>query len=226
MDLSGLDAIIFDFDGVLVESVNVKTEAFGALYAKYGKAVVRQVEDYHLAHGGISRFQKFRYFQTEILGKPPLGDREVDELADAFSALVVDRVVAAPMVNGAEAFLNCARETLRLFVVSGTPTAELYEVIRRREMQKFFTGVWGSPDSKADNISALLQQHDLRADRCVMIGDALADYDGAIANAVHFLGRVAENDDNLFTAETTTFTNFSQLPESWKSVAIGCHDRG
>jgi len=225
MDLSGLDAIIFDFDGVLVESVNVKTEAFGALYADYGAAVVRQVEDYHRAHGGISRFEKFRYFQTQILGQPPLADSEVDELADAFSALVVDRVVAAPMVKGAQAFLNHARETLRLFVVSGTPTDELGEVIRRREMQQYFTGIWGSPNSKADNISALLQEHGLHADRCVMIGDALADYEGAIANAVPFLGRVAENDDNLFTATTTTFRDFSQLPESWRPATTANHHR-
>ncbi|MCX5934210.1 MAG: hypothetical protein NTU99_05390, partial [Pseudanabaena sp. LacPavin_0818_WC45_MAG_42_6] len=50
------DAIVFDFDGVLVESVDVKTQAFGTLYAEYGDLIVEQVKAYHLLHGGVSRF--------------------------------------------------------------------------------------------------------------------------------------------------------------------------
>ena len=57
MNLAGLEAIIFDFDGVLVESVDVKTRAFASLYEKYGQKVVAQVEDYHLNNGGIARFE-------------------------------------------------------------------------------------------------------------------------------------------------------------------------
>ena len=49
-------AIIFDFDGVLVESVDVKTRAFCDMYSKYGEEIVEKVKEYHLSHGGISRF--------------------------------------------------------------------------------------------------------------------------------------------------------------------------
>ena len=215
MDLSGLDAIIFDFDGVLVESVNVKTQAFASLYAEYGDAVVAEVEKYHLNNGGISRFDKFRYFQTEILKRPPLNDSDIANLADAFSVLVTDQVVAAPMVNGAQSFLEIAGRQLRLFVVSGTPTAELKEIISRRDLSEYFTGIWGSPKSKSENIAELLSEHGLSPGRCVMIGDALADYEGAVSNEVHFLGRVAENTANLFASGAKTFVDFSQLPDSW-----------
>lgn len=216
MNLQGLDAIIFDFDGVLVESVDVKTRAFASLYEKHGEKVVAQVEHYHLNNGGVSRFEKFRYFQTEILGEPPLSDLEVDSLADDFSALVMERVVAAPMVIGARAFLDDAGRDLPLFVVSGTPTAELNEIIQRRKLGAVFSGIWGSPRSKAENIAELLRQHSLPADGCVMIGDAMADLDGAVANNVHFLGRVAESDDNLFASEIRTFVDFAHLPDSWR----------
>jgi beta-phosphoglucomutase-like phosphatase (HAD superfamily) len=52
------DAIVFDFDGVLVESVDVKTQAFGALYAEYGDRIVEQVKAYHLlkSFGITTRF--------------------------------------------------------------------------------------------------------------------------------------------------------------------------
>lgn len=216
MNLEGLDAIIFDFDGVLVESVDVKTRAFASLYEKYGDKVVAQVENYHLNNGGISRFDKFRYFQTEILGKPPLTDSAVAELANDFSVLVMERVVAAPMVTGAQAFLDIAGRHLPLFVVSGTPTAELNEIIQQRKLDPVFAGIWGSPASKADNIAKLLQEHGLPSNRCIMIGDAIADLDGARANNVHFLGRVAKTDENLFAADITTFVDFAHLPDCWR----------
>jgi len=216
MNLQGLDAIIFDFDGVLVESVDVKTRAFASLYENYGDKVVAQVENYHLNNGGVSRFDKFRYFQTEILGKPPLTDAETATLANNFSALVMERVVAAPMVTGAQSFLDTAGRHLPLFVVSGTPTAELVEIIQQRKMAALFAGIWGSPGSKADNIAELLQDHGLPADRCIMIGDAIADLDGARANGVHFLGRVAESDDNLFPPDIRIFVDFVHLPDSWQ----------
>ncbi|MCZ6500111.1 MAG: HAD-IA family hydrolase [Gammaproteobacteria bacterium] len=215
MNLHDLDAIIFDFDGVLVESVDIKTQAFAALYADHGEKVVAQVEDYHLRHGGVSRFDKFRYFQIEILGRPPLDDREVSDLAGRFSKLVVERVVSAPMVAGAQKFLDHCRDRVPLFIVSGTPTSELDEILERRKLRQYFEGIRGSPGTKAENISELLLEHDINASRCVMIGDATADYEGARSNCVKFLGRVTENNENLFPDEVITFEDFSRLPETW-----------
>ncbi len=215
MNLHGLDAIIFDFDGVLVESVDIKTQAFAALYADHGEKVVAQVEEYHLRHGGVSRFEKFRYFQTEILGGTPLDDREVSDLAGLFSKLVVDRVVSAPMVAGAQEFLDRCRDRVPLFIVSGTPTSELDEILKRRKLRQYFEGIRGSPGTKAEHISELLVEHEIDASRCVMIGDAISDHEGAISNSVSFLGRVTENDKNLFPDDVITFEDFSGLPDTW-----------
>ena len=217
MNLDGLDAIIFDFDGVLVESVDIKTRAFATLYADHGNKIVEQVKDYHLRHGAVSRFDKFRYFQTEILGGTPLNKREIADLAAAFSALVVDQVISAPMVAGACQFLDNCRGQLRLFIVSGTPTSELNDILRRRKLLAHFSGIWGSPRSKVQNISELLRDHDLCASRCLMIGDAIADYEGAASNSVRFLGRIAGNAENPFSSDVVTFRDFTDLPASWDS---------
>jgi phosphoglycolate phosphatase-like HAD superfamily hydrolase len=216
MDLQAQDAIIFDFDGVLVESISVKTRAFGALYADHGKEVVEQVENYHLCQAGISRFDKFRYFQTEILGGPPLDDKQVAGLADKFSELVVDQVVSAPMVSGAQAFLDSYRGRLPMFVVSGTPTSELGEILERRNLRDYFVDYWGSPAGKKENIADLLRQQELDAGRCLMIGDAIADYEGAVNNAVNFLGRVPQDCENTFPQGVTTFIDFCHFPMSWQ----------
>lgn len=215
MNLQDLDAIIFDFDGVIVESVSVKTDAFGALYADHGEDVVAQVRAYHLDKAGISRYEKFRYFQTEILGGPPLDDAGVAALADKFATLVLDKVVAAPMVRGAQEFLDSNLGRMPMFVVTGTPTDEMGQILERRNLGDYFVEYWGSPIGKVENIAELLQKHQLVASRCVMIGDAIADYEGATANSVKFLGRVSENDENCFAENVTTFADFLDFPTMW-----------
>jgi len=67
--------------------------------------------------------------------------------------------------------------------------------------------------SKAQHIAELLRDYHLDANRCLMVGDAMADYAGAMSNQVQFLGRVvARGDPNPFPLGTVTFTDFSMLP--------------
>ena len=59
-----LDCIVFDCDGVIMESVECKTRAFGRTVENHGPEAVAQLVEYHLAHGGVSRFEKFRWFHA------------------------------------------------------------------------------------------------------------------------------------------------------------------
>ena len=60
--------IFFDFDGVLVESVEIKIHAFRKLYAEHGENVVEKVLAHHMEHGGISRVVKIRHGHLAFLG--------------------------------------------------------------------------------------------------------------------------------------------------------------
>src|SRR5256712_13190101 len=97
-------AIAYDFDGVLVESVEVKTRAFARLFNTEGPDAVRKILDYHLKNGGVSRFEKFKTIYRSIL-KRPLSEEQFRSLCERFSELVVDEVVAASWVDGAEGLL-------------------------------------------------------------------------------------------------------------------------
>ncbi|MGB9498885.1 MAG: hypothetical protein ACKVE4_03865 [Dissulfuribacterales bacterium] len=55
-------AIFFDFDGVIFDSVNVKTDAFANMFEVYGAEVRDAVVKYHLDNGGVSRMEKFKYY--------------------------------------------------------------------------------------------------------------------------------------------------------------------
>ena len=89
------DAIVFDFDGTLVESNKVKAWAFGKLYEDYGEAIVQQVIAYHREHEGISCFVKFRYWHEHLLHQHYT--EEIGEnLPQSYSELVLDAIIQAP----------------------------------------------------------------------------------------------------------------------------------
>ena len=79
--------LIYDFDGVICDSVHIKTEAFVELYASYDIEIQQAVKDHHLKHGGISRFEKFNYFESELLGNT-ITEKRIEELAQSFTLLV------------------------------------------------------------------------------------------------------------------------------------------
>ncbi len=202
------DAIFFDFDGVLVESIKIKADAFMMLYAEFGAQVVRRVMEHHRAHEGISRLEKIRHCHKEILGVE-LTERDLAALARRYSSLVEDAVVTCDWVAGAQAFLDAAR--VPLFVVSGTPEPELRRVIELRGMTRYFRGVYGSPRGKGAIVAELLAEGKFDPPGCLFVGDAMADLEAAQANRVPFIGRVPEGRANPFPEGTRIITDLSEL---------------
>lgn len=202
-------AIIFDFDGVLVESVDVKARAFADLYSEYGPDVVAKVVAYHLEHGGVSRFRKFRHFHEVFLGKP-LSPHEEHELGSRFARIVEDAVVASPWVPGAREFLERHYGEILLFVASATPAAELKRIIERREMSRYFVAVYGTPETKGEVVARILSEHRLRPEFALMIGDSQADYQGAASNGVQFIARAGAA-ANAFPPEVPVLPDLRSL---------------
>ena len=64
----GLRCLVFDCDGVLLDSVPAKTQAFARLARPYGQEAEKRFVQFHQSHGGVSRYEKFAWFFREILG--------------------------------------------------------------------------------------------------------------------------------------------------------------
>ena len=98
-----------------------------------------------------------------------------------------------------------------IFVISGTPQEELRRIVKKREMDCFFSGVFGSPRHKGELISMVIAEFQLNSQKCVMVGDSIADYDGAHEAGTQFIGRVGKNLKNPFTANNTIETDLRAL---------------
>jgi len=190
-----IKTIIFDFDGVLVESVEIKTEAFRKLFQSEGKKHSEEIAEYHRQNTGVSRFDKFRYFYKNILFRE-LTEEIFAELCRKYSQLVVDEVVRAPYVAGALEFLENHAKDYACFVLSATPEKEIKEIIEKRKLQGFFRNIYGAPKEKPAAVKEIITGYKLFPAETVYIGDSLSDYKAADANSVNFIARV--NNSDLF----------------------------
>ena len=190
------EAFFFDFDGVLADSVEVKTRAFAKLFEPHGPEIVERVIDHHRRHGGMTRVDKFSYYHREYLGTA-LNDKEMADLCRRFAALVVDEVVAAPEIPRADEFLKKWSSRLDCFVISATPEEEIREIVKRRDMTNYFSEVFGAPADKTTNLQNLLNKYSLNPSKCCFFGDADSDYQAARACGTHFIGIVPDADAPL-----------------------------
>ncbi len=179
--------VLWDFDGVIKDSVAVKTQAFMRLFEAAGPAVTARVRQHHLAHGGMSRFEKLPVY-LEYAGEAPTPAR-VEELCRQFAGLVRQLVIDAPWVPGAEDRLRRNPDRQIFAVVSATPQEELEQILGALDLRACVADVYGAPTSKVDGIRLVLGRHRVPPEQALMIGDARADWSAATAAGVPFLLR-------------------------------------
>ena len=173
-----LKGIIFDFDGVIAESVQVKTDAFATLYAAYGTDIVRKIVKHHEANGGMSRYEKFKIYHELFLNKT-ITEEENSALANHFSDLTVGKVIAAPYVRGALEFIKKSYDKYKLFISTGMPTEEMEKILAGRKIANYFTDVFGSPTKKTVHVSNILNNYNLDPNELIFYGDSKTDLDAA-----------------------------------------------
>jgi len=183
-----LRAIFFDFDGVLIDSVPTKTEAFRTLFKDYPEEIIEKVLSHHKQHGGISRVEKIANAHANFIGVP-LDEDQLQQWASRYSELVLEKVIIEKWIAGAEEFLLSIRDTgLKVFVISGTPEVELKHILQQRGISHHFNECLGSPIRKPEHITMLLDKYNLEPIECVFIGDAYTDSDAAKETGLHFIG--------------------------------------
>lgn len=187
-------AIIFDFDGVIIESFDIKTQAFRELFKIY-PGHVDEIVEYHQQNGGVSRYKKFEHIYRNILRKP-FDETISKQLGDKFSDLVVEGVKKCPYVPGALEFIKKRSRNLRLFVASGTPEEELRSIMDARGLSGYFTGIYGSPATKSEIITQILKIEKLKREDVIFIGDTITDYREADKVKVPFLARINDQSNN------------------------------
>jgi phosphoglycolate phosphatase len=185
--MSRITALVLDFDGVILESNQLKTRAFERVFARFPEHAGAMMA-YHHAHMSASRFVKFRHLVTACLGRDD-DDPLVEELGRAFSAEMRRKMIDCPFVPGAEAFLAMASARLPVFLASVTPEGELQAILEQRNLASYFTRVYGCPPwTKARALADVVSRHG-GATGILFVGDSAGDQRAANETGVEFVAR-------------------------------------
>ncbi len=209
---SGLSAIFFDFDGVLVDSVDIKAQAFMSLFVDQPETMQQQIADIFYRYTGRSRQEKLLHIFQHVL-QQPVTTEEIDQLSAQFKERSMQAVINCEAINGSYQLLNSLPQILKTFVVSGTPEKELQDIITARGLTNHFTEIRGTPTRKEKNIANILQRHDLTAKNCLMIGDGKVDQDAALENGMPFIGVVATGKSSPFNTGTILIKDMTELQQ-------------
>lgn len=214
--VSGFEVVIFDCDGVILDSNQLKVEAFDLTLKKRNieEDIILEFLEYHRINGGISRFEKFKVLMQRWLDNWP-NETYYQGLLTDFSSLCIGLYEQCSFTTGAEELIHRLARDKKLFVASGSAEDELNLVFRKRGLSPYFTNVFGSPDTKKSILERVSQK--FTSQSCLMIGDALSDLLAAKSVNMAFVAMIgySDNPHNLEVAAKahgyTIVENLKQL---------------
>ncbi len=178
-------SLIFDCDGVVLDSNRVKTSAFYQAALPYGEDLASQLVEYHTANGGISRYRKFAYFLESIV-QTGADEGAMATLLDSYASAVRAGLRSCAVTDGLED-LRQAFPDMTWYIASGGDQAELRDVFSERGLDQLFDGgIFGSPDTKEQILEREIAAG-LNAEEALFIGDSRYDHIAAEAFAIDFI---------------------------------------
>jgi phosphoglycolate phosphatase-like HAD superfamily hydrolase len=210
MRLTDYATLVFDCDGVVLDSNRVKTDAFRQAALAYGPEAAEALVAHHVANGGVSRYAKFAHFLSRIV-PPDTPGPPLQALLDAFAAAVREGLMTCEVASGLGA-LRAATPQARWMIVSGGDQAELRDIFAARGLAGHFdAGIFGSPDSKEAILARELAGGNLRSP-ALYLGDSRYDHEAAASNNLDF----------VFLSRWSEVANLRQFADS-NGIAV-CHD--
>jgi len=187
-------AVIFDFDGVLVNSEPLHYEAMrDALLPEGIEISVEEYERQYLAYDDREAMR----VALEVHGRAA-GRDDVEKIAKRkaarFDALLHD----VPMFDGAQALILELSNKIPIAIASGALHGEIERILSAQSLLSCFDAIVGADDvsqgkpSPEPYLSALerlrRQTADLRAAECLVIEDSMAGIAAGLAAGMRVLG--------------------------------------
>ena len=178
INIDNYDYFIFDCDGVILDSNNLKSIAFAKALFGEPQNLIEDFVNYHKNHGGVSRYKKFKYYFEKIKNDNN-AEMKIDKSIYNFSAIVSKELLVCNYLPGVLEFINrLFNSNKRLFVVSGSDQKELIKVFNHRGIDHYFEKIYGSPTNKIENTKKVITMFNI-SDKGIFFGDSKSDYDAS-----------------------------------------------
>lgn len=178
--------VLFDWDGTLVQSLDVKIRNAGLLFQQRFGLPPADVEKAYRVHSGIPRRQLFDTIRADF-GLPGLQEEVFNSLSQAFSeanrAALRDRSLPGLVPAATPRTLEKLLQTgCLLFVSSSADTDEIRDIAANLGLADYFVrsggAIFGSrPDFNkgSQHVEHICARHALGVEELVFVGDDPAD---------------------------------------------------
>jgi phosphoglycolate phosphatase len=177
--------VVFDFDGTLVDSNNIKQQGFYSIASAHPNGASHMAEALtriEYDREGVLRDYARRMFESGVPLNPDL-------LAKTYSAQVDESVATAPEISGATQLLRYLKGAgLKIHVSSRTPQENLQRILTRRGWLPLFDGVYGSPATKLGTLRNIVRREKVMPSEVVVVGDGDDDAAAAANAGCLFIG--------------------------------------
>jgi phosphoglycolate phosphatase-like HAD superfamily hydrolase len=182
-----IKVILWDFDGVLMNSNAVRDLGFEKVLHEFKPEQIDALLDFHRANGGLSRYVKFRYFFEKIL-QQEVSEEVVLEYANRFSGIMKELLVnPSLLIDETLQFVKANFDKYPMHIVSGSDGNELRYLCQMMGINHYFVSIEGSPTPKNHLVADLLARYGYEISECVLIGDSINDFEAAKVNKIHFM---------------------------------------
>ena len=181
------DAIVFDFDGTLVDSAPAKRDAFFAIFpaTEAHRAIVAAV----LTEDPDGSRHRVIPLMAERMREAGLGTDGLtpQDLVRRYGEVSEAAVAAARELPGATELLASLAPHIPLHVCSNTPEETVRAHVAARGWSGFFRTVDGHPTSKPQRVAEILAAGGYTPQRLAVVGDGMSDKAAAVNNGCVFL---------------------------------------
>ncbi len=187
--------IVFDFDGTLVDSNDIKVQTFYEItkpYDPFGSTVSRILKQFP----NLDRYGLFHEIIRELSNKGQLmltqgPDIVATQWAEDYTVRCEESIEMCEEVEGTSEILHwISNQQLPIFINSRTPIETLKRLVNLRSLQSYVSDVYGAPATKTENLRRIENQARAKPNEMLFVGDSEDDREASLNAGCHFVGVV------------------------------------
>jgi phosphoglycolate phosphatase-like HAD superfamily hydrolase len=155
---------IFDFDGVILDSNNIKKNAIReSVNSILSLKKTNEFVDYFVSLNGVPREEKIAKFVPK---------KHYEYVLTKYESIIDIKLQSANLIPGVKDFIGrLSKLKQNMIILSGGAQTEVLQLLKDRGLSDKFSGVYGGPKNKEENLKGLILDEPV-----LYFGDSEIDY--------------------------------------------------